>query len=305
MQPKILVTGATGFVGRYLVRELLSRYYQVRCFVKNNESYVILNGLDVEITSGDIRDKDSVIKAAADVHVFINLASVLGIPDPEINYAVNVEGAKNIVAACTKHNVKRLISFSSISASRKRTSAYGLSKKEAEDILLSAGLNTTILRTEMIYGNGSRGLQKIIKQVTSYPLFIPLVGRGVIMRQPVYVRDIVRLTVDLIDNPLAYNRLLDVGGKDRVQLRYFVLLIARHLGIRKRIFPVPKIMALGIAYILEIIYKIPPFTVDNMIGLTVSTNLNLAPIFNEFNFHPISLEEGISRSIQEMEKCTF
>lgn len=298
----VLVTGSNGFVGKYMVRELVSRGFQVVCFVKNGTSEAVLHGLDVEIRRGDICDKDSVIRAVAGTQAVIHLAAAVGSPDPLTNYAVNVDGARHLVEACEVNGVARIISYSSISAMRERTGAYGRSKKEAESILLRSGRDVTILQTEMIYGNGSRGLHKIIAQIQAYPFFIPIVGTGEILRQPVYVRDIVGLTADIIDNPLSFRRSYSVAGKNRVTMREFVLMIAAELGVRKRIFPIPKHVALGVAHVFEKVFRIPPFTVDNMLGLVASTDVDITPAIRELGFKPTSIDVGLKRAVYELKR---
>ncbi len=297
---KVLVTGATGFVGRYMVRELLTRKYQVVCFVRTGDSVEILDGLDVRIERGDIRDLKSVSNAVANVDVVVHLAAILGIPDPKINFEVNLEGTRHIIEACKTHGIKKIIAFSSISASREKTSAYGISKKEAEKLLSESGLDVTIFRTEMIYGNGSRGLKKIIGQVTAFPFIIPMVGRGDIQRQPLFVHDIVNLTANVIKNGRNSNGLYEVAGKERICLREFVEMVASELGVKKWIFPIPVFMALGIARAMELLFKNPPFTYDNMLGLTMSMRMNTKPVYEKLGFMSTSLRQGLHNSIQEI-----
>ena len=304
-QQKILVTGSNGFVGRYMVRELLSRGFQVVCLVQHGTSTAVLDGLDVELRWGDMRDKDSVIKAVAATQSVIHLAAAVGDPDPKANSDVNVGGAHHLVEACKTNGVPRIIGYSSVSATRSQVGAYAQSKKESEPIFLSSGADATIIRPEMIYGNGSKGLQKIIRQVEAYPFFIPMVGRGSIWRQPIYVRDIVKLTVDIIDNPLSFNKAYDVGGITRATMRDFVRMIAKELGTRKRFFPVPKPIALGIAYSLEKLLKNPPFTLDNMLGLTVSSDFDTTPATQDLHFESIPLEIGVKKAIHELKENIF
>ncbi len=114
----ILVTGATGHIGNVLVRKLLARGEKVRVIIPPNEDTKPIKGLKVEKVQGDLRDIDSTIKAFEGVKVVYHLAGMISIL-PKISnilYQVNVVGTRNVVEACFRTKVKRLVYTSSIHA---------------------------------------------------------------------------------------------------------------------------------------------------------------------------------------------
>jgi len=294
---RILITGATGFVGRHLVPELLSRDLKLVCLVKTGEIFDSLTHLDVDIVFGDICEKNSLSKVFENVSAVIHLAAAVGNPNKSINFAVNVKGTQNIIDLCKEAGVKRLITYSSVSAKRSKLSAYAQSKKEMERIILNSGLDATVLRTEMIYGMDSRGLKKLIQQIKLLPLVIPIVGRGDIVRQPVFVNDVVKLTADILDNPITFGELFDVAGKERLPLIELIGMIAAEIGINKLFFPIPKTIALGIAFVVENIFKNPPFTYDNMLGITESSELDVSRAIEMLDFNPTPISTAIKISL--------
>jgi nucleoside-diphosphate-sugar epimerase len=296
----ILVTGANGFVGKFMVRALFERGYRVKCFVLKETDIDALSGLPIDIAYGDVRDPKSIEKAVEGTNAVVHLVAAVGIPQREVNFSINVEGTQNLIDACRKRDVSRIIFFSSISAKRKEASVYGQTKREAENRLLASGLNVTIYRPEMIYGNGSRGLRKIMRHVQLFPAVIPLVGKGEILRQPVYVRDVVHLTAKTLENEAAFGKKYDLVGKDRVTLRTFITLVSEELGLKKVFVPIPVKPSLMLARLLEKVYDSPPFTLDNMIGLTLSSDVD-DTIFEELDFHPYSLKEGLRKAIKEIQ----
>ena len=115
---KTLVTGATGFVGSAVVRKLLARGREVRCYVEPGASTENLDGLDVDLVRGDIRDRDGVGRALEGCSALYHLAAIykLWLPDPSTIYEVNVEGTKTVLFAAMRANVDRVVYTSSIAA---------------------------------------------------------------------------------------------------------------------------------------------------------------------------------------------
>jgi dihydroflavonol-4-reductase len=115
---KTLVTGASGFIGSSLVRRLLSRGREVRCYVEPGANLKNLDGIDVEVVTGDVNDRDKVGAALKGCDVLYHLAALYKIwmKDPSLIYEVNVEGTKTVLWAAFKANLKKVVYTSSIAA---------------------------------------------------------------------------------------------------------------------------------------------------------------------------------------------
>jgi dihydroflavonol-4-reductase len=115
---KTLVTGASGFIGSSVVRRLLERGKQVRCYVEPGAKTSNLDGLDVEIVVGDVNDRDAIAKALKGVDTLYHLAAIYAIwlKDPALMYRVNVEGSKTVLWAAYKANLSKVVYTSSIAA---------------------------------------------------------------------------------------------------------------------------------------------------------------------------------------------
>jgi dihydroflavonol-4-reductase len=114
----LVVTGAPGHLGNNLVRLLLQGGNRVRCMVLRGESLISLEGLDVEIVEGDVRDPASLDCAFAGADVVYHLASVISLTPRHLDLLeqVNVRGARNVAEACLRNGVRRLVYTSSIHA---------------------------------------------------------------------------------------------------------------------------------------------------------------------------------------------
>ncbi len=186
---RVLVTGASGFVGGWLAQTLVDHGHQVRVFVRDPKDVEDLRSLKVEVATGDITDIENVTTAAKNIDSVFHLAGVVAYARSEREHMenVNVRGTANILSACKANRVRRLVHFSSvvtIGASLSphtvlnETSKYNLShlnlgyfetKKKAEELVLDAvrrgDVDAVCLNPSTIYGPGdekkpSRGMQK-------------------------------------------------------------------------------------------------------------------------------------------------
>jgi dihydroflavonol-4-reductase len=115
---KTLVTGGSGFIGSSVVRKLLARGKEVRCYVEPGAKTDNLTGLDVEIRVGDVNDRDKVADALKGCDTLFHLAAIYAIwlPEPSLMYKVNVEGSKTVLWAAYKAGLEKVVYTSSIAA---------------------------------------------------------------------------------------------------------------------------------------------------------------------------------------------
>ena len=114
----VLVTGATGFIGSAVARELSEKGTTIRCLVRETSSMKNLDGLSVEIAHGDLNDIDSVHRAMIDCDSVYHLAAVYAnwLPNPGLMYRTNEEGTRNVLTACRKAGVQKVVYCSSVAA---------------------------------------------------------------------------------------------------------------------------------------------------------------------------------------------
>ena len=113
-----LVTGATGFIGSSVARELSEKGTRIRCLVRETSSMKNLDGLYIEIAHGDINDIDSVHRAMKDCDSVYHLAAVYAswLPNPGLMYRANEEGTRNVLTACREAGVQKVVYCSSVAA---------------------------------------------------------------------------------------------------------------------------------------------------------------------------------------------
>ena len=204
---KALVTGAGGFLGRYIVEQLVARGDRVRGVAR--QRYPCLDQLGVEAIVGDLRDSDTAARACADQDVVFHAAAVAGIWGPWEHYCgINVQATENVIAACRRHGVARLVYTSSPSVTFDGTDQRGVdesapyprrwlchyphTKALGEQLVLQANgtdeLLTCSLRPHLIWGPRDRHLiPRLIERARSGQLRRVGAGRNLI--DQVYVEN--------------------------------------------------------------------------------------------------------------------
>ena len=108
---KALVTGATGFVGGNLVRQLIAQGYGIKALIREGSSRRNIDGLDIDIATGDLRDRPSLDRALDGCDVLFHVAAMYTFwtPDPKVIYDVNVQGTENILAAARSKGIRKVV----------------------------------------------------------------------------------------------------------------------------------------------------------------------------------------------------
>jgi len=249
---KILVTGATGFLGFDLTRKLVNDGHDVVCSVRRTSNTSKLDGLNVSLVCADITDgvafSDAV--AAARPDAVYHCAAKVWDKDEEKLFINNVKGTGEVCGACYRHNIKRLIYLSSVAVvsgnqktpltddmEYKCSDAYGRSKAEAEKIAVSyreKGLKTSIIRPCMVYGEDEpHALRNIMRSVMSRRIPIldgPDMDAKLALVYVGNVTDVLRLAL-VKDEALSGSFM--VADKDVITIRKFIEIIADEIRAKK------------------------------------------------------------------------
>ncbi len=209
---KILVTGASGFVGKNLIKSLSK--YNIHILSRKK-----ISGDNVFI--GDLFNKEVLLEASK-VDVVVHLA---GTADGDV-FKINYEGTKNLINACVENKIKRFIFISSYDAVL--DTDYGKSKLKAEEYIKNSDLDYIIFRPMVIYGKDNKKyLGKLIRLIKLG--IAPIPGKGNFKLQPVFVDDIVKIIVKAVESKHK-NKTYFVGGADALSFNDMVDKIANHLN---------------------------------------------------------------------------
>ena len=322
---KILITGATGFIGSHLVKALIEDGHICRCLVRKTSNIGNLKSLDnVEIKYGDITDKSSLKGIVEGIDIVYHLAAIGHISAASfktyrIYYMNNVMGTKNLVEECLRErNIKRFVYFSSTAAMgllkmpivdetvkcRPRT-PHQKSKYDCEQLLLKywkeAHFPVIILRPCMVYGPIGKGeFFKIIKWAKRGML--PKIGKGKNLTPIVHVNDVVQAAL-LAMHKGRLGEAYIIADRKSYEFDEIRNIIVKALNIRRPYPYVPVVIAKKIAILLEMIAKlyggIPIVNHFNIESTITDRVFSIDKARRELGYEPkVKLEDGIKQTIE-------
>ncbi len=298
---KILVTGATGYVGGRLVPELLARGYQVRVMVRAALDEPEQRWPGAEVVVADALNPDSLGAALQGVHAAYYLLHSL-LLGPEEFESTEIQAAGNFRGAAEQQGVARIIYLGGLGEARARLSPHLRSRMQVADELGRGTVPTTVLRAAIIIGSGSASYEIIEHLVKNLPiLLVPHWART--RCQPIGIRDVIKYLVGVLETPETSGRSFDIGGKDVLTYREMLQTLAGLLGRRRLFIPCPFSNINLFAYCASLLTPVPaPITRCLMEGITNEVICQDDQITRILTFEPLGYREALVRAMSREEQ---
>ncbi len=203
----ILVTGPTGRVGEQVVRTLRRLKLDVRSLVRKGSEYFWLNDTGCNYFFGDLRDELSVRRATRDMEYLIVCSGVRTESRDNNHTSVTIEGHAKLFEIARERGIKRVVMLSCMGADRGYAVPSFHSRKGAEELLISSGLEYTILRSGL---HEQHFLDLAMKVREKGQVYLP--GAGSNQINPVNTRDLALMLISCLDQESVKNRTIEVGG---------------------------------------------------------------------------------------------
>jgi NADH dehydrogenase len=293
---KVLVTGATGFIGPKVVHALRAQGRDVRALVRRPDRATYIAGLGADVVPGDVNDPVSLQAALKGcTHVVHLVAIIKGRPNDF--HKVMTVGTQNLIAAAKAEGVQRLVLMSALGTSEAAaaTVPYFAAKWAEERDVAASGLEYTTFRPSFVFGRDGGALPTFMRQVRLSPV-VTVIGEGLQRSQPIWVEDVAAIFATSVDSPQAANRTFELGGPDIVDWNGLYQTIAKVLGKRRKLVHVPVGLARTGARLTE---RLPgaPLSVDQISMLQGADNVvSNSDAVDTFRIPLLSLEEQIRRS---------
>ena len=266
---RVLLTGATGFVGGRLLKTLAEEEIGVRCMVRSPARlrYRSLADGRVEIAVGDLLKAGSLDKALEGIEVAYYLVHSMGgrtIGENKVFAERDRRAAQNFIRAAEQEGVERIIYLGGLGELGGNLSKHLASRQEVAEILQSGKVKTTVLRAPNIMGAGGAPFEMLRYLVERLPVMA--CPRWIETRcQPIDIRDMVAYLIGCLREPKTAGLSLDVGGPDIVTYRTMMETYARVRGLRRLIVTVPFFTPKLSTYWVNLVTPVPSGVVNPLV----------------------------------------
>lgn len=295
----VYLTGATGFVGSYVLPELVRSGHTVRCLVRGKPRHLSVERAEVEQVEGSITDPTSLEGTMDRCDAVIHLVGIIDEkPSKGVTFeSIHYEGAKAVVNEATDAGIPRFILMSANGARPDGVSAYQRTKWKAEQYVQNAGFeHWTIFRPTLIFGDpgpenpefASRIARQLVKPFPVLPIF----GDGEFKMQPISIEEIAAAFVQALTLEAANGRIYPAGGKEVMTYKEMLDRITDGIGhARKRKIPQPMALARPAVHTLGRIGLLP-ITPDQFEMLVEGNTCDSTSFYDDFEvtFKPFAGE---------------
>ncbi len=299
----ILLTGATGYIGKRIIPALLSEGHKIICCVRDSKRFptegiyvhpdISLFEIDF-LRDGEYQDFPAGIDAA--YYLIHSMSS--GRKDFE---KLEVKTAENFIKLVKKTAVKQIIYLGGITGETK-LSRHLASRKKVEEILRAGGIPVTSIHAGIIVGSGSASFEIIRDLVEKLPVMIAPKWLNT-MHQPVAIRDVVQYLTGVLLKPETFNKSYDIGGHEILSYKSMLLQFAEERGLKRYIYTVPvmtpRLSSYWLYFVTSISYNLAVNLVNSMKIEVVAKNNDLEKMLD---IRPTSYKKALAYAFQNIEQ---
>ena len=298
---KILVTGASGYVGGRLVPELLARGYQVIAMVRAASPVYEKRWPNAEIVVADALNPESLRAALRNVHTAYYLIHSL-LLGPEKFAATDLQAAVNFREVAEQENVAHIIYLGGLGDTRTHLSDHLHSRMEVAKELANGKVPVTVFRAAVIVGSGSGSYEIIQHLVRKLPvILIPPWAKN--RCHPIAIRDVIKYLVGILEIPQTTQKHIDIGGQDILTYEQMLRIEAELLGKRRIFLKIPFSNIKLFAYSGSLLTPVPaPIILCLMEGLTNEVVCQNQVVKQLIPFQPLTYRQAIIKAMSREEQ---
>jgi NADH dehydrogenase len=293
---KVLVTGATGYVGFYVMQALINAGHEVVGLTRNGKRSRTASGIDLgvhpraEYRAGNVADGAGLREAMQGVQAVVHLVGIIAEKGNQTFQRVHVDGTRNLIDAANAAGIRRYVQMSALGAGPQATSGYSSSKYQAEQLVHQSGLDWTIFRPSLIFGRGDDFFGRVLKNLVSQGPVVPQIGDGSFPFRPVWVGDVASAFAQAVGNPATVGQTYDLVGPREYTFKQLLELEMQTLGMKKPLIPVPLAVMDIMVPLMNLVPAIAPITKDQYAMLKAGNTADPTPMNAAFKLEWRELE---------------
>ncbi len=295
---RVLVAGATGFIGRHIVAALRVGGHRVVCAVRDVERLQRMFPDQEAIACDFNRDVtvDAWLPRLAGIGAVVNCVGILQSRRGQSMAAIHGAAPKALFEACERTGVRRVVHISALGIGPQISIEYSQSKLDTDGHLESLDLDWLILRPSLVYSPaGSFGGTSLFRALAALPGFVPLVGDGRQLFQPIHMVDLAETVRRLVEDASVARRIINVVGPEPMPLRDILAGLRGWLGLgAPRFFETPLPVARAAARIADGLGGVGPITTTSLTMLLAGNAADPAPFMTATGMRPRSFADALA-----------
>jgi uncharacterized protein YbjT (DUF2867 family) len=305
---KVTVFGGTGYVGSYLIDELLNKGHHPVLLVRPGSHHKVRHSERCTMVDGDIASPDTIRTALADTDAVIyNIGILREFPSSGVTYeALHFEGARRAMDVAEEVGVRRFLLMSANGVKVDGT-GYQRTKYMAEQYLKTTALDWTVFRPSVLFGEPRGRMEfatQVYRDIVRSPLPAPLFYEGLLpfnagefRMSPVYVKDVAAVFVQALDMPETAGQIFPLCGPESLSWKEILKTIAAAAGTTKRALPAPVLLLKTLALALDQ-FAFFPITRDQLTMLMEGNTCDGHNAFQSFGLKPASFDTTMLSYLQ-------
>lgn len=295
---KVFLTGATGFVGRNMLRRLLAESHVVRALVRDPQKAKELAQNGTELVAGDVIEAAGLDHGMQGCDAVIHLVGIIVEKGSNTFDSVHHLGTRNVVEAAKRTGIKRFVQMSALGVRADGVAPYQTTKWMGEEEVRRSGIPFCILQPSLIFGPGDGFVTQMMATMRSAPLFRPVPGSGKPRFRPIFIDDVTACFASALTADAATNQTIELGGAEELTLNEVLAEIARCAGVSKPAIHLPLPLMFAGAAVMQTLLKNPPVTVDQLRMLREGSTCDIGPMKRIFGVDPRGFK-GCGRNLKD------
>jgi nucleoside-diphosphate-sugar epimerase len=315
----VLITGATGFIGKHLTAAL-SKTYSVRCLVRKTSDIKELRDLNVDLVYGDLLDKNSLAPALDKIDLVYHLAGEVYSRKKEDYYRGNVLATQNLLETCNEKGTKKIIFLSSVGVYKPATTKtllteesecepityYGKTKLDAEALIKKYGIPWVIVRAPVIYGPHQKSVLNRFFLDAINKRRVLIFGSGDNLRSLCFIDNLVEGLVLLANNPDVHEKMYILSDSSSYTYNEMIPPVSKALQQQLKLVRLPSFLgsiSWGINSLIGSVFGLSFVELYAIKKTQFHEAYDISKARNEIGYYPsVTLEEGMKNTIDWVRK---